>query len=115
MYSLSLSVMDELFLKYEIQSSCLYSSAGQTTGFDARTRVCSSFPRDMFFMQAHYKTDLILISVGADAFASYEGKVREDVFVRRDGHAGKLLVSADGKTERVPERELTEYLYRLLT
>lgn len=108
------ALMDSLYEKYEVQSAALSLTDGP---YDVRVRTVDSIEKiqhDLYFMEHHYKTDIIFI-IGSEFILS---KVRQNIVIdielvcKSDGQAS---ICYEGNIECGIISNIPDRLHKILT
>lgn len=105
-------VMDSLFSKYEIEASCLSTLIED---YDVRFRKILSLSNNLVFMQRHYKTDIIFISLNTSEYERYRNRLDADVHISINRSLNSFEARYDygilnGTIEMMPD-----VIYKILT
>lgn len=105
-------VLDGMF-KEEIQATALSVFPGE---YDVRIRRIDSagnIPRELRFMQAHYKTDIIFVAVRQEELSRFENEIEIDLLGRVNGDV--IEIECEEQTVTVPTDKAAETIYNLLS
>lgn len=109
-YELCQVIMDEMYDRYSVQTSCLCMEEGP---YDVRFKKIVSLKTDLTFMQEHYKTDLIFVTVRQDEIINVTRNIPADIVMCVDREAS--FIYHQNKYIKSDFKDLSAKLYQALT
>ena len=105
-------ILDGMF-KEEIQATALSVFPGEYDVRIRRTDSADDIPRELRFMQAHYKTDIVFVAVRQEELFRFENEIEIDLFGRV--HGDTIEIECEEQTVTVPTDKAIETIYNLLS